>query len=140
MAAWTEKRGRRQQRGLSLTEALVAMVLLGVVGLGMAHALGRTLVAAKYHKAQSLAVQGLRAELQRDGMALGCPSSGSASRSATLSLGSDISISQVDKHCRVSAVTVQAPNGPSASTTLVHMRYELSADTLLGPGTLTLEN
>jgi type II secretory pathway pseudopilin PulG len=123
-----------------MVESLVAVVLLGVIGLGMAHALGRTLVASKFHKAQSLAVQGLRAELQTAGMAQGCPASGSGSHSSSLSLGPDLSIDDVDKHCQVLPVTVSAPGGPSGSTRVVQLRYELSADTLLGPGTLTLEN
>lgn len=133
-------KARRHQRGVSMVEALVSMVLLGVIGLGLAHALGRTLVASKFHKAQSLAVQGLRAELQGAGMAQGCPASGSGRRSASLSLGPELSIDKVDKHCNVQAVTVRAAGGPSSATTVVQLRYELSADTLLGPGTLRLEN
>ncbi|WP_349743071.1 prepilin-type N-terminal cleavage/methylation domain-containing protein [Roseateles cavernae] len=130
---------KRTQRGASLVEAMVAVLLLGVIGLGLVYALSRTLVAHKYHKAQSLAVQGIRAELQSAGLAGGCPASGTATRSSDLQLGATLSISDVQKTCIVTPVTVSIA-GSSKSVTLAQVLYELDAETLLGPGTLTLRN
>lgn len=130
---------RQRQRGVSLVEALVAMVLLGVAGLGMAHALGRTLVASKFHKAQSLAVQGVRADLQTNGMAQGCPNIGEATNSRDLTLGPALSIDDVSRTCRVIPVVVTL-DGTALNTTAVQLQYAVRAETLLGPGILTLGN
>ncbi|QPF73521.1 hypothetical protein G8A07_11715 [Roseateles sp. DAIF2] len=130
---------KQRQRGVSLVEALVAMVLLSVLGLGMAHALGRTMMASKFHKAQSLAVQGVRADLQTNGMAQGCPNAGETTSSRDLPLGPNLSIDDVNRTCRVVPVIVTIDN-IERNTTSVQLQYEVRAETLLGPGTLTLRN
>jgi type II secretory pathway pseudopilin PulG len=135
----TCRRRARAQRGDALLEALVAMVLLGVVSLGMVYALSRVTVAQKYQKAQSLAVQAIRATLQSSGIANGCPSSGANSSSATLVLSSSVSLSEVQISCTVTAVSVSV-NGVSKTATVPVVQYAVSAQTLLGPGTLTVGN
>ena len=69
---------KRRQRGDALLESLIAMLLLTVICLALVLALGRSMVAQKYQKAMSLAVQGIRGTLQSSGMASGCPTGGSA--------------------------------------------------------------
>lgn len=131
---------RPRQRGIALIEALVSMVLLGIVGLGLVYALGRSLVAQKYQKAQSLAVQTIRADLQGRGLADGCPTSGSnkLARSAEHST-QGIDLSGLNKACTIKAVTVDVA-GISKTTTMAQVQYEFAAQTLLGPGTLLLKN
>lgn len=139
MAATTDLRASRKQRGDAMIEALIAVVLLGVVGLGLTFALGRTIAAQKFHKAQSLTVQGIRADVQSGGVASGCPATGNASQSKTLVLSPTVSVTGVTKECTVTPVTVSI-NGVDKAVTLTAVRYSVEAETLLGPGTLTLSN
>lgn len=132
-------RAGRRQRGDALVESLIAIVLLGVIGLGMVFALGRTLVAQKFHKGQSLAVQGIRAELQRTGVANGCPISGNASQTGELVLSPAQTLSGVTKSCTITPVSVSV-NGVQKNTQLPLVSYAVQSDTLLGPGTLTVSN
>nr|WP_316639304.1 type II secretion system protein [uncultured Roseateles sp.] len=130
---------RRRQRGDALVESLIAIVLLGVIGLGLVFALGRTLVAQKFHKGQSLAVQGIRAELQSAGVASGCPVTGSASQTSDLVLSPAQTLSGVTKSCTITPVTVSV-NGVLKNTQLPLVSYAVQSDTLLGPGTLMVSN
>lgn len=132
-------RKHRSQRGVSLVEALVAVVLLGVLGLGMAHALGRTMVASKFHKAQTLAVQGLRANLQTNGMAQGCPNAGQAVGDLDLVLGDNLRIDNVGRTCNVVPVAITV-DGTTLNTVAVRLQYRVNAEELLGPGPLILGN
>ncbi|MFY7863821.1 type IV pilus modification PilV family protein [Roseateles sp.] len=129
----------RSQRGDALIEAMVAIVLLGVIGLGQVYAVGRAMVAQKYQKGQSLAVQGIRADLQGNGVANGCPASGNATVTSVLSLGTDLQLQGLQKTCTVTPVTLTV-NGVAKATSLPIVQYAVEADTLLGPGTLTVGN
>ncbi|MCV2355818.1 type II secretion system GspH family protein [Paucibacter sp. B2R-40] len=142
MARSTEpqsKRKPRQQRGDALIEAMVAMVLLGVIGLGLVYAVGRAMVAQKFQKGQSLAIQAIRADLQGNGVANSCPASGIATVTSTLTLGTNLTLPDLQKTCTVTAVTVTI-NGVAKSTSLPVVRFAVDANTLLGPGTLTVTN
>ncbi len=130
---------RHRQRGDALIEALVATILLGVIGLGQVYAVGRAMVAQKYQKGQSLAVQGIRADLQGNGVANGCPASGNATVSSVLTLGADLQLQGLQKTCTVTPVTITV-NGVSKAATLPIVQYAVAADTLFGSGTLTVEN
>jgi Tfp pilus assembly protein PilV len=132
-------RGVRLQRGDALIEAMVAMVLLGVIGIGMVYAVGRAMVGQKYQKGQSLAVQSIRADLQSTGVANGCPVSGNATLTRDMTLSASLQLKDLAKTCTVMAVTVTV-NGVAKSTNLPVVQYAVQADTLLGPGTLTVSN
>lgn len=133
-------RGQPLQRGIALVEALISMVLLGIVGLGLVYALGRSLVAQKYQKAQSLAVQTIRADLQNKGLADGCPTSGSNKQGRGGERSPNgFTLNGLNKACTIKAVTVNLA-GVSKTTTMAQVQYELEAQTLLGPGTLLLRN
>jgi len=135
----------RSQRGDALIEALVAIVLLGVIGLGQVYAVGRAMVAQKYQKGQSLAVQGIRADLQDKGVANSCPASGQATVTSSMTMGSTLTLSRnlqlpdMQKTCTVTPVTLTV-NGVAKATSLPIVQYAVEADTLLGPGTLTVGN
>lgn len=129
----------RSQRGDALLEGLIAMLLLTIICLGLVLALGRTMAAQKYQKATSLAVQGIRGALQSGGVASGCPSGGSATAAATLSLTSGPAIDSVRKTCTVTAVTVSI-NGVAKTAKVPVVTYSVQAQTLMGPGTLTVSN
>ena len=129
----------RSQRGDALMEALVAVILLGIVSLGMIYALSRVTVAQKYQNVQSLAVQAIRASLQSDGFASGCPSSGAKSSTSTLALTSSVSLSEMQIRCTVTTIGVSV-NGVSKTATVPLVQYAVEAQTQLGPGTLTVSN
>lgn len=130
---------KRRQRGDALLESLIAMLLLTVICLALVLALGRSMVAQKYQKAMSLAVQGIRGTLQSSGMASGCPTGGSATAAAALSLTSGPATDSVQKTCTVTAVTVTI-NGVARTAKVPVVTYSVQAQTLLGPGTLTVSN
>jgi Tfp pilus assembly protein PilV len=132
------RRTRRQQRGDALMESLIAMLLMTVVCMGMVLGLGRAMVAQKYQKAMSLAVQGIRGSLQRDGVASNCPANGTAITPVTLTL-TNSPVGEVQKTCTITAVTVTA-GGVSKTATVPVVTYSVQAQTLLGPGTLTVSN
>lgn len=129
----------RRQRGDALLESLIAMLLLTIIGLGLVLALGRSMVAQKYQKAMSLAVQGIRGTLQSSGVASGCPADGNATAAATLSLTSGPAADSVQKTCTVVAVTVTI-NGVAKTAKVPVVTYSVQAQTLLGPGTLKVGN
>lgn len=134
------RRARKQgQAGDALVEAMVALVLLGVIGLGLVYAVGRAMVAQKYQKGQSLAIQAIRADLQGNGVANSCPASGNATVTSNLILGTSLQLPDLQKTCTVTAVTVTI-NGVAKSASLPIVRFAVEADTLLGPGTLTVTN
>ena len=130
---------QRRQRGDALLESLIAMLLLTILCLGLVLALGRSMVGQKYQKAMSLAVQGIRGTLQSSGVASGCPAGGSATAAATLSLTSGPATDSVQKTCTVTAVTVTI-NGVTRTAKVPVVTYSVQAQTLLGPGTLTVSN
>lgn len=138
MARSTE-RVQSGQRGDALIEALVAVILLGVIGIALVYAVGRAMVAQKYQKGHSLAIQTIRADLQANGVAGGCPSSGQATVSSTLTMGSNLQLPDLQKTCTVTPVTVTL-NGVAKTANLPIVRYAVEAETLLGPGTLTVTN
>lgn len=139
MAHSTETKRLKTQRGLALSEALIALVLLGVIGLGLVYALGRGLVAQKYQKAQSLAVQSIRAEVQDKGLAAGCAPSGSSTVRQSNIMGDELYLGELRKDCSIGTVTVKV-GALSAAVKLPSVSYQMQAETLLGPGTLIVKN
>ncbi|RQO58647.1 hypothetical protein DBR47_13230 [Paucibacter sp. KBW04] len=128
------------QAGIALTEALISMVLLGIVGLGLVYALGRGLVAQKFQKAQSLAVQVIRADLQAQGVANGCPVAGNAVvNRPNLNLGNGVGLDGMTKTCRIAPVNINL-GGVVREIQMTQVSYRVPAQTLLGPGTLLLSN
>jgi type II secretory pathway pseudopilin PulG len=137
--ARSEPRCVQRQRGDALLESLIAMLLLTVICLALVLALGRSMVAQKYQKALSLAVQGIRGSLQSSGVASGCPPTGTATTTTTLVLSGGLSLEGVQKTCTVTTVTVSI-NGVARTATVPIVKYSVQAQTLLGPGTLTVSN
>lgn len=135
----SEPRRLQRQRGDALLESLIAMLLLTVVCLALVLTLGRSMVAQKYQKALSLAVQGIRGSLQSSGVASGCPTAGTATTTTTLALSGSLSLQGVKKACTVTTVTVSI-NGVAKTATVPIVKYSVEAQTLLGPGTLTVSN
>ncbi|MES2532154.1 MAG: hypothetical protein V4636_14045 [Pseudomonadota bacterium] len=93
---------RNVQRGDAMLEALIAMVLLGVIGLGLSYAAARALNAQRYLNTQNLAVMQMRQTLQQTGVTALC---------AAASGPSAIIASQtfvLDRNCQSVSVNVAA--------------------------------
>lgn len=58
---------RRRQRGDALLEALIAMVLASIIGLGLTYATARMANSQRYMNAQNMAVHEMREELLKKG-------------------------------------------------------------------------
>ncbi len=68
MTRITVSTSRHKQKGMTLIEALVAAVLLGVIFLGLTYALSRAIVSQRYTETQSLWLQETRENLQGVGL------------------------------------------------------------------------
>ena len=68
MTRITVSTSQHKQKGMTLIEALVAAVLLGVIFLGLTYALSRAIVSQRYTETQSLWLQETRENLQGVGV------------------------------------------------------------------------
>lgn len=129
------ERGHRAQRGLTLLEALVALFLTAVLGLGLGFAAMNVAGAQKALNAQNLTLGEMRAMLAAAPLCAGANASGAQTRALTASQSIDIQY-----QCTVQSVTVQA-QGASGTVTASATTLALTASSgaLLGPGTLRVE-
>lgn len=68
MTPITVSTSQHKQKGMTLIEALVAAVLLGVIFLGLTYALSRAIVSQRYTETQSIWLQETRENLQGVGL------------------------------------------------------------------------
>lgn len=137
---------RRQQRGEMLLEALVGMVLLGVLGLGLSYATARILAQQRYANTQDLALGQMRFALESQGLQALC--GGVAEPLKPLQIGA----AQLSPtlQCQTQPVNVTVPAGgglPAMSapitSVVTQLRYatpdgDAQATQLLGHGSLVL--
>ncbi|KZE34583.1 PulJ/GspJ family protein [Crenobacter luteus] len=131
----SSEHGRRAQRGLTLLEALVALFLTAVLGLGLGFAAMNVAGAQKTLNAQNLTLGKMRAMLASAPLCAGA--NASAAQLHDLTASQSITIQY---QCTVQSVTVQAQGVAgtvTASTTVPALTA--SSGTLLGPGTLRVE-
>lgn len=107
-----------------LLDALIATMLVGVLGFGLTYAAARAAAAQRTGNAQNLAVGALRAQLQSAGFADGCPVSGTSQTSSTLQLAQGVELKSVKGECTVAASTVTA-SGISRSVKVPHVEFQL---------------
>lgn len=134
---------RRQQRGEMLLEALVGMVLLGVLGLGLSYATARILAQQRYANTQDLALGQMRFALESQGLqalcggAVGPLQIGAAQLTPTL-------------QCQTQSVSVTVPAGGGLpamtapiTSVVTQLRYatpgsDAQATQLLGHGSVVI--
>lgn len=92
-------KGRTYQRGISLIEAMVAMLILAVLFLGIAQVLARGLVSQRYMNTQNLALLEMRERFQQSNEINLCTNPGSLNWVGTVPLTAN---------CNESAVTISA--------------------------------
>ncbi len=102
---------RSAQCGDAMLEALIAMVLLGAIGLGLSYAAARALNSQRYLNTQNMAVTQLRQELQQTGVTALCI--GGVAPSALKMAGNDFTL---DFSCQRGNVTISLPDGSNAVT------------------------
>lgn len=98
---------RRTQRGDAMLEALIAIVLLGTIGLGLSYAAARTLNSQRYLNTQNAAVTQMRQALQQTGVTTLCAAA--VGPSTTIANQTFV----LDRDCQSTAVDVTAmlPDG-----------------------------
>ncbi|CAN5279726.1 hypothetical protein BH10PSE18_BH10PSE18_13600 [soil metagenome] len=103
---------RRTQRGDAMLEALIAMVLLGTIGLGLSYAAARTLNSQRYLNTQNVAVTQMRQALQQIGVTALCADA--STPSAVIANQTFV----LDRSCQSVSVTVMAslPDGSNPIT------------------------
>lgn len=87
---------RKSQRGISLLEALISVLLIAITGLGLAHVTAQSLAVQRYATTENQVLLGLREALLLDGGATRVPVAGGTlgftrepeSHAVTLSVGS----------------------------------------------------
>jgi len=131
----------RKQRGDMLLEALISMLLLGVLGLGLSYAGARVIVQQRYAHTQDLALSQMRATLESQGLQTLC-----AGTVGPLQIGT----TQVTPtlQCTKQSVTVTVSGGLPAMTAPItsvytQMRYatpegNAQATQLLGSGSVVI--
>lgn len=142
MKQFTGNAGRKQ-RGDMLLEALISILLLGVLGLGLSYAGARVLVQQRFANTQDLALSQMRASLESQGLQALCAGTaeplplqiGTAQLTPTLS-------------CTKKSVTVTVSGDLPAMTESIdsvytHMRYatpegNAQATQLLGSGSVVI--
>ncbi|WP_313072121.1 hypothetical protein [Melaminivora sp.] len=136
----------RRQRGDSLLEALIGILLLGVLGLGLSYAAGRIIHARRYASVQHMVLAQMREVLQTQGVQALCasptPALGSLPVLPAGASGKPARTVALQVACTTGSVTVSAQGVAGSEVTLdgVATRVVLSSDDeeLLGPGSLTL--
>ena len=113
-----------------LIEALVAIVVMTILGLGLVMSYGRGMVAQKSQRAQNLAASQMRALLQSPGTLCTAPP-------ATLTLGSGVTV-PLTVNCSTRQVTVTTTGGGSAIVTVPVVTLSVQNAALFGPGTLSI--
>ena len=83
------------QRGVSLIEAMVAMLILAILFLGIAQVLARGLVSQRYMNTQNLAVLEMRERLQQNNEANLCSNPGNLSWLGNVELAINCNKSEV---------------------------------------------
>ena len=88
---------RRKQRGISLLEGLISVLLIAITGLGLAHVTAQSLAVQRYATTENQVLLGLREALLQDSNVTSVPVAGTAvgftrefePHSVTLSVGDD---------------------------------------------------
>lgn len=127
------------QQGFTLIEGLISIVLMGLVGLGIAYNLSRTLFASGRVMAQSVSVNEIRGQLQSSGVASNCSSLGTSSQvSVTLASAASTTLT---RQCSYTAMTLVISGAASAGQTVVHPQLSYTGnDSRLGAVSLALSN
>ena len=135
----------RRQRGDMLLEALIGVVLLGLLGLGLTYAASRVLAQQRYANTQDVVLRQMRATLETQGVAALCAAGSAQLQVAT---GEQPIHLTPTVACSNHAVTVIAPPGLPAihapiNTVVTEMRFatpdnDTQATQLLGEGSLVI--
>lgn len=135
---WNNQPSLISQKGTSLLEALIAILLMTIVGLGITYSLTRAVYQQGKLNAQTTVLNELRGELQTAGMNDSCNTTGVATSSAIALTSTSNSQSTVNRQCTLSlmSVTVSA----ASKTILLPVLTYTVADERLGSTSLLLKN
>ncbi|GGI21676.1 type II secretion system protein [Oxalicibacterium faecigallinarum] len=141
---------KNNQQGDALLEALVGMLLIAVLGLGLAYAAGRAMNAQRYAATHGIVLSEMRNAMEKTGIKTLCTGSG-FTINPTLADGSHpipaLNI-PAPTNCTPETITVSVRNSaggidtsfPTSNVSII-TRMQLStptAESVLGPGVVTL--
>ncbi|MGS0537013.1 type IV pilus modification PilV family protein [Pseudoalteromonas sp. SaAl2] len=128
-------KGRTYQRGISLIEAMVAMLILAVLFLGIAQVLARGLVSQRYMNTQNLALLEMRERFQQSNEINLCTNPGSLNWVGTVPLTANCNESEVT----ISAGGISVPV-TAYSITLSTTENDTSSELFGGDGVIRMSD
>ncbi len=128
-------KGRIYQRGISLIEAMVAMLILAVLFLGIAQVLARGLVSQRYMNTQNLALLEMRERFQQSNEINLCTNPGSLNWVGTVPLMANCNESEVT----ISAGGISVPV-TAYSITLSTTENDTSSELFGGDGVIRMSD
>lgn len=123
---FSEKNGKKAQRGDILLESLVSMVIVSIIGAGALHVAARGAVSHRYLDNQSEAVTQMRALLQRQGNGL-CGNNSTSITVAKSSLAVTVNCTTT-----TSSVTVNGSSVAVSGTAATQVSLAASSAMLFG--------
>lgn len=128
-------KGLRFQRGISLIEAMIAMLILAILFLGIAQVLARGLVSQRYMNTHNLAMLEMRERLQQSNEANICTNPGSLSWVGSVPLAASCNESEVT----ISAGGIVVPV-TGYSITLSTQENDTSSELFGGDGAIRMSD
>lgn len=124
---------------MSLVEAMISIVLMSIVGLGLAYALAKSSIAQRNMNVQNQIISKLRAYIQSDtqdaslhsGIYYECASSGN--KTTTLTISGMPDDATIQKKCTIANVQISAAGQTKTVTTPV-VEYSVTSVSYLGSG------
>lgn len=128
-----------RQRGSSLLEALVAILLMAIVGLAITYNLAKGTFQQGKLNAQTAVLNEIRGQVQSSGMNSNCSTAGTTTQTTIqLSNANSSALSTVTRSCSLSLMIVTV-NGTSKTVLLPVVSYSVTDDKL-GSSSFILQN
>ncbi|MDR3426274.1 MULTISPECIES: PulJ/GspJ family protein [Silvimonas] len=130
-----------RQRGTSLFEGLIAMLLMGIVGVGMTYVLSRSALSQTTVNAQNIVVNQVRAQLQSSTTGLSALCNGVTPAPIALNASNTVSATTAS-NCTMVQATVSVAGGTAKTVFVPQVAITASAPSdgsLLG-GSLVITN
>lgn len=121
---------RHSQMGLSMLEALITMLLLAVIGIGIAFVAGRTMVAQRNASTQHLAVSQMREALK----------SGACDASAPTAIALNIASSTVNASCQSESIELTVLPASGAQQVVQVAIPQIAADHEMFGGKVVMDS
>lgn len=129
------------QRGDSLFEGLIAMLLMGIVGVGMTYVLSRSALSQTTVNAQNIVVNQVRAQLQNSSTGMNALCSGATPVPIALNASATVNATATST-CSMVQATVSVASGPAKTVFVpqIVITTGVTSDSSLLGGSLIITN